>query len=114
MVVTKILTHFKLLTNERVSHELEKSVLKSLHKIKTRELFYMLHTFHKHQIGSEEYYAKLITILPMHIELMSLEQFTRMFEICIDKNLGIIILNKELTGCTTSSLLENLKNTPKK
>jgi hypothetical protein len=70
---------------------LEANVNKSLHKIKTKELYFFLDLLERINRGTPELFVKMITILPVHVEFLSLNEFTRIFEVCINKNLGIVL-----------------------
>ena len=88
MTALNIFNKFGLLGNDKIWLGLERNVLKSLHKIKTSQLAYTLDLFEKFNLGTTEFFVRLTTILPIHVEFLSLKEFTRLFEICLIKNLG--------------------------
>ena len=75
-----------------VWNKIENNILISFHKIKTFQLAYLLDIFDKNDIGSEEFYSKLITILPIHVDYLSMKEFTRVFEVCLNQKLGKLLI----------------------
>lgn len=69
---------------------IENNTIRQLHKLKTRQIAYLLSIFDEVPMrGTRELFSKLITILPIHVEYLSPTEFTKVFEICLNNNLGI-------------------------
>lgn len=82
-----IFNRFKV-NKDLVWQRIEKNVMTSLHKIKTFQLAYLLDIFDKNSLGTRDFFTKLITILPIHVEYLSMREFTRVFEVCLNQKLG--------------------------
>jgi len=68
---------------------LENNIIRQLHKLNSRMIGFLLGVFDDYQMrGTRDFFAKLITILPIHIEKLDSSALTRVFEVCCKHELG--------------------------
>lgn len=96
---------FLALATDRLRYEddelwvsLSKNLLRLLHKFQSSDFPFILDLFcNRKDVNGDfirpdraehEFFARLITILPMHVKKFTNEQLIRCYEICIEKNLG--------------------------
>lgn len=86
MVTTKALDRLNI-SNLIYWKQLENNIDRLLHKLRRKDIFLTLDLFDKVPGRmSEEFFHKMISILPIHVENMSSSQLIRIIDICVNHN----------------------------
>jgi hypothetical protein len=88
LIVLSLAFHKFGLKSSDMWNKLEVAFDKLLHKLKAKQIVFLLDLFNKDSVrGSKEFYSKLFTILPIHVEVLSIVEICQVIQVYRDQNL---------------------------
>jgi hypothetical protein len=76
------------LKSNEIWNKLEVSIDKLLHKLKAQQIVFILNLFNKDSVrASKDFYVKLFTILPIHVQSLSLKEVNQLLRVYMDQGI---------------------------